>query len=171
MVDSAIEPENQRGATMARLFGAALGALLILWQPALAQAPVTDLPMSDPAMKAAVARAQARLPEFWRVFASPSAHEQNFSVYVPLRQDGAEEHVWLIQLKRGAGQISGIVASQPKQQVTVKYGDRVAVAEDDIADWSFSRYGKIVGNETLRELVRRLPPKQAKGWAELLAAQ
>jgi hypothetical protein len=45
------------------------------------------------------------------------------------------------------------VASQRTKQVTVKYGDR------------------ITGNDTLRELVRRRPANQAKGWQELLAAQ
>jgi hypothetical protein len=103
-------------------------------------------------MNAAVTRERAKLPESG---ASSIAQPRTIriSLFMSRSAGMGSRSMWVDPAQARARRCLGIVASQRTKQVTVKYGDR------------------ITGNDTLRELVRRRPANQAKGWQELLAAQ
>jgi len=51
---------------------------------------------------------------------------------------------------------------------TVRAGQRYTFNEADIADWMFMRNGKIVGNWTKRQLLKRMPKAQADNYPRML---
>ena len=75
--------------------------------------------------------------------------------------NGTTEHFWLTRIKRDNGKISGVISNQPQSVTSVKVGQRYEFTEDMISDWTFKRNGKLVGNETMRVLLPRMPEEQA----------
>jgi uncharacterized protein YegJ (DUF2314 family) len=49
----------------------------------------------------------------------------------------------------------------------VKLGQRVAIPEDQISDWLYLKRGKMVGNETVRVLMKHSSPEEAKRIKEM----
>jgi uncharacterized protein YegJ (DUF2314 family) len=133
--------------------------------PACAQSQrdnVIGVPDNDPAMIAAAAKARASLPDFWRTFEKPGLNERGFSlkVEVPVRSD-LSEFIWVQALqKRSDGKLTGQLANDPKN-FKGKAGDPIEFGPEQIYDWMFMRNGKIVGNETMRPLLSRMPKELA----------
>ncbi len=50
----------------------------------------------------------------------------------------------------------------------VEAGERYSFKEADISDWMFMRNGKIVGNETMRPLLKRMPKAEAARYRAML---
>lgn len=122
----------------------------------------------DAEMTAAITRARARLPEFWRELEASSAGEV-FSVKVPVRDAAGTEFFWLADLTRANGRVSGRLDNRPNIVTTVKEGQRLEVAESEVVDWLYLRGGKMYGNFTVRPLLPQLPPDQAAQIRAMLA--
>lgn len=137
--------------------------------PVTAQTPAISFDENDREMKAAVRKARATLPEFWQALdrqGSGAPGETGFSLRVripvvgPKKDEG--EHIWIDRLERLAdGRIAGRLANTPRR-FKGKPGERRVFRPDQISDWMFLRNGKIVGMETMRPILKRLPLAEAE---------
>lgn len=119
----------------------------------------------DPEMTAAIAKARASLPEFWRQLAKPDPGVTNLALKVAIPHEPGKgaphEHFWLISIERGKATLTGIIQNDPNFAKGVALGQSYTFSEADISDWMFLRNGKIVGNQTLRPLLKKIPAEEA----------
>jgi uncharacterized protein YegJ (DUF2314 family) len=134
------------------------------------QSPVINFSNGDPEMAAAKAKARATLAKFWSAYGNPGPGEERFAlkVAVPVGGDNTE-HIWVGDIERKSGRITGVVANVPRDARNLHAGERIEIAEDRISDWMFMRKGKIVGNETMRPALKRMPPDQAAYFRKMMA--
>ncbi len=123
----------------------------------------------DPEMIAAIAKARASLPQFWQVFDNPANGESNFSLKVKITDSKGTEHFWATDIERKDGKIQGTINNDPNIVASVKLGDRIPIPQADISDWLYMKNGKMVGNETLKPLLKTLPPAEAETLRGMLA--
>lgn len=156
-------------ATLARSGPALIALLLALCvsaSPSAAQPQrphpsrpdVVDVQAGDPVMAAAVARARAELPDFYRHLANPGADERNFAVKFDL--DGTGEMIWAGALRRENGRLSGALGNRPLNPA-YRLGQRVDIPESAIIDWGYVRGTRTQGHHTTRVILDRMPPEQA----------
>jgi uncharacterized protein YegJ (DUF2314 family) len=151
-----------------------LAAALIALSPAHAQrGDVIDVPNQDAAMAAAQAKARASLAELWKSLEKPGPGEQGHSLKVGVPVGGGrEEHIWVGQIERLApGKYAGRLGNAPRDIKGKKAGDRIEFGDAQISDWMFMRKGKIVGNETMRPLLARMPKAEADKYRAMLEKQ
>ncbi len=137
-------------------------------EPAAEQPPrpentekVISVHSQDQEMNAAIDKARASLDGFWKSYETPASGESDFALKVAITGNGSTEHFWLTRIERKGDKISGLVSNQPQSVKTVKMGQRYEFTGDMISDWTFKRNGKLVGNETMRVLLPRMPEEQA----------
>jgi uncharacterized protein YegJ (DUF2314 family) len=118
-------------------------------------------------MKAAIATARNTLTEFWRAFEHPDG-AKGFALKVRISDKGKTEHFWLTKIQRKGDKISGLISNDPNSVKIVKPGQRYEFTEADISDWMFLRNGKIVGNATIRPLLKRMAPEEAEHYRRML---
>ena len=145
-----------------------VATVLALWLglAAIAQAedqsPVMDFANGDPEMAAAKAKARATLPEFWQAFDHPGPSEEGFALKLAVPIGPANtEHIWMLDIKREGGKITGVTGNAPRDATWMREGERVEIPEDRISDWMFMRNGKMVGNETMRPALKHMDPEEA----------
>lgn len=139
-----------------------LTAAIAIAGPAFARDRVIQVPNNDAEMVEAIARARATLPDFWAKFQAKPADIEAFSVKVriPYGKDHAE-HCWLSDIETDGKQHSGVIGNEPNNATNVKKGERYNFTDAEISDWLYLRHGKIIGNETMRPLLKRMPPDKA----------
>ena len=115
----------------------------------------------DPEMNAAIRKARASLDSFWAKLASPAVGETDFSVKVAIKDGKNIEHFWIIGVKRAGDKISGTINNEPELVKNVAFGEHYEFTEEVISDWLYRRNGKMVGNETMRPLLKRMPEDAA----------
>jgi uncharacterized protein YegJ (DUF2314 family) len=124
----------------------------------------------DPEMTAAIASARETLPQFWQVFAKPEHGETNFALKVKITDSNGVEHFWAVDIERRPdGKVMGTVNNDPDIVKNVKLGDRIEIPEANISDWLYVRDGKMVGNRTVRPLLKQMPPADAERIRKMLA--
>lgn len=142
-----------------------LGLALVCSAASLARDKTTVVPRDNEEMAEAIAKARATLPEFFSKLERPGPNEDGFALKVEIpADDGVASHelFWLINIVRNAdGTLSGEINNDPNHTSRVKLGDRYAFGPADISDWLFMRNGKMVGNTTLRVLLKSMPPDEA----------
>lgn len=122
---------------------------------------VISVMSEDKDMNAAIQTARGSIATFWKSYDTPATGETDHALKVAVAGNGATEHFWLTRIKREDGKISGVISNQPQSVKTVKIGQRYEFTADMISDWTFKRNGKLVGNETMRVLLPRMPEEQA----------
>lgn len=150
-----------------RLFLAAFAVLTLTAATplaALAQSTLMLVPNGDPDMAAAITKARANLPTFWKAFEHPGAGEEGFALKVAIQDGDDVEHFWLMNIARDGDKLSGTINNEPGVVRNVRNGGRHAFTAAQISDWLFMRNGKMVGNETMRPLLKRMPKAQADGY-------
>lgn len=158
------------GAGMMVTAKAVPGLMSSLGQPIRASFPadkVVTTKTGDPEIAEARTKARASLATFWDAFEAQRTGERGYSVKIAIADNGKVEHFWVGDLKRYGTKINGRIANTPNFVTNVKFGQRYTFNEADIEDWTFLRNGKIVGNETARPLMKKLPAADA---AKMLAA-
>jgi uncharacterized protein YegJ (DUF2314 family) len=130
---------------------------------------VTKVPADDPEMNAAIAKARDALPQFWRTFGKPEHGESDFSVKVRITDKKWTEHFWLTEIERKDGRTLGTINNDPEVVGNVKLGDRMPILEVDISDWLYMRDGKMVGNYTLRVLLKHMPTREDEKYKGMIA--
>ena len=122
---------------------------------------VIEIDENDAQMNTAIAAARASLPEFWKHLDNPQPGENDFALKTKITDPNGTEHFWVISITKSDGKVFGEIPDEPKVVKSVKNGQRVEVPEASISDWMFMRNKKIVGNYTLRPLLKNMPQDQA----------
>jgi uncharacterized protein YegJ (DUF2314 family) len=117
---------------------------------------VTAVSAEDPEMNAAIATARSKLPDFWRKLEHPAKNESDFCLKVRITDQNDTEHFWVSGVEKKDGKIYGTINNDPNSVKSVRLGQRIEVKEDQISDWLFMRNGKMVGNYTLRPLMKTM---------------
>jgi uncharacterized protein YegJ (DUF2314 family) len=121
-----------------------------------------NVPNADPEMAAAQAKARATLQQFWMAYNDPGPADEGFALKVAIPYGcNNSEHVWTDRIEVEAGKITGVVGNEPRYARAIRSGQRIEIAEGRVSDWMFMRAGKIVGNHTMRPLLKRMPPAEA----------
>jgi uncharacterized protein YegJ (DUF2314 family) len=158
---------------MKRLLHALLAALLTFAAPTAAPAQDSSyikVPNEDHEMNEAKDKARASLAHFWEKFANPGPDEAGFAIKVALPYGrNSTEHIWTKDIERKDGKISAVINNAPRDVKTVSLGQRIDVADAQISDWMYMRADKIVGNYTMRPLLKRMPPQDAARYRAMLA--
>jgi len=138
--------------------------------PVSAQDRTIDVAKGDPEMAAAMGKARASFPEFLAALDNPPPGVEGFAlkVAIPYNTTGGNEHFWLNEVARKGNRFVGKINNQPNHAKHVKMGQRYEFGEADISDWMFMRNGKMVGNETMRPLLKRMPAAQAAQYKALM---
>jgi uncharacterized protein YegJ (DUF2314 family) len=145
------------------------GVFLSLLTACSKQDKVISVAGDDPEMVAAIAKARSTLPQFWKVFEKPEHGESDFSLKVKITDKNGTEHFWATDIKRRDGKIMGTINNDPNIVSSVKLGDRIEIPEADISDWLYMRDGKMVGNSTLKPLLKQMPAAEAERLKKMMA--
>ncbi len=111
---------------------------------------------NDKAMNGAIAHAVKTLPTFWRQWKHPGKGESDFSLKIGVKEGSQTEFFWVVDLAKRKGQLYGTINNDPEFVHRVHMGQRIAIKDGDIADWCYVRNKKIVGNYTLRVVLKSL---------------
>lgn len=130
---------------------------------------VVNVADDDPQMLAAIAKARDTLPQFWTVLDKRDRGESGFSLKVKITDKRGTEHFWATDIERRDGKTMGTINNDPNIVATVKLGDRIEIPEADISDWLYMRDGKMVGNETLKPLLKTMPAHEAERLKSIMA--
>jgi uncharacterized protein YegJ (DUF2314 family) len=157
--------------TVMRLVVLAAMAALAMPAASIAQdSSYIKIPNADPEMEAAKAQARAGLGYFWEKFANPGPGESGFAIKVALPYGAnSSEHIWTKDIERKDGKITAVINNVPRDVKTVRLGQRIEVADAQISDWFYLRDGKMVGNYTMRPMLKRMPPQDAARYRAMLA--
>ena len=137
------------------------------------RAPIMNVRDGDQAMIAAHNKARATLGEFWASLErnAPNERKHALKVRFPLAGPGGAtaEHIWVNSVTRTApGIYAGQLDNIPKYASSFKAGQSVEFTDDMISDWMFMRSGKIVGNESMRPMLARMPLEKAERYRAML---
>ncbi|MCX6951846.1 MAG: DUF2314 domain-containing protein [Verrucomicrobia bacterium] len=100
------------------------------------QAPVVQVSEDDPRMKAAVAEAKRRWPEFVAAFKARQPGG-NYAVKAAVTRDGNTEFIWIEVVGLEPEFIHGKLANDPVDLGDLKIGDQVEVPLAALNDWTF----------------------------------
>jgi len=151
-----------------------LAALMFL-VPAASVAQSRDssyikVPNEDPEMALAKTTARESLDKFWERFRNPGPDESGFALKVAVPYgSNSTEHIWTKDIEVKDGRITAVINNVPRDVKTVKLGQRINVDEARISDWMYLRAGKMVGNYTMRPLLKRMRPADAARYRAMLA--
>ncbi len=119
-------------------------------------------------MNSAIGKARASLSQFWAAMDKPADGETGFSLKVAISDKGQTEHFWLTKIERKGDKLSGKINNKPALVKSVRTGQVYEFTEDRISDWLFMRKGKMVGNQTMRPLLTRMPVEEAEAYRAML---
>jgi len=129
----------------------------------------TNVDENDPEMVAAIAKARGSLPQFWQAFDKQERGTGGFALKVKITDKHGTEHFWATRIERRDGKTTGTIDNDPNTVASVKLGDRIEIREADISDWLYLRNGKMVGNETVRPLIKTMSAAEAAEVKAMLA--
>jgi uncharacterized protein YegJ (DUF2314 family) len=130
---------------------------------------VFSVERDDPEMTAAIAKARDTLPQFWQAFDKREHNESRFALKVKITDKKGTEHFWATNIERRDGKTLGTINNDPDIVTSVKLGDRIEIPKDDISDWLYMRDGKMVGNETVRPLFKKMQPAELERLKSMMA--
>ncbi len=146
----------------------ALTGVLLMLLTACAKRDKGYVEDSDPEMAAAIAKAQATLPQFWQVFDQRAHGESNFVLVVRITDKGRIEHFHTTNFERRDGKTMVTISHAPKIAASVKLGDRIEIPAADITDWSYMRDGKYVGMATMKPRFKYMPADHVEGFKRVM---
>jgi uncharacterized protein YegJ (DUF2314 family) len=122
--------------------------------------PVEQFAADDKAMAEARRQAQARLPEFWGVFESPTDDVRGFIVKVSLPWRKGHETIWGTVKARAANLVTVELINRPQNRA-YHLGQTLDVFESDIVDWAYYSGDILQGGFSERLMLERMPPALA----------
>ena len=120
-------------------------------------------------MAAAIAKGRETLPEFWKSFEHPAKDETGFALKVKITDANGDEHFWATQIQRTNNVITGVIDNDPDIVKSVKQGQRIEIPPADISDWLFIRGKKMIGNATIKPLLKSLSKEEADYYRSIMA--
>ena len=106
--------------------------------------PVIPIEDDDPRLKAAVATARKRWPEFLKAF-EQHRPDQTFSVKALFADQDKGEWMWVSVLSIKDELIEGNLDNTPASVQNVREGDRVFIKISEIGDWIYQDGERVVG--------------------------
>ncbi|CAN5740290.1 DUF2314 domain-containing protein [soil metagenome] len=151
------------------LLAVSLAGLLPLAFSSKAQSPdrVIAIAGNDPEMIAAMDRARATIEPVIQKLEEGSV--DTFSIKVKITEGDQVEYFWLNNIDLQDGIFTGTIDNTPQFVHNVKLGQKVTVKKSEIADWLYTRNGKMYGNYTLRVLLKKLPADEVAKYRGILA--
>lgn len=132
--------------------------------------PVAMIPDSDREMKAAVAEAARTLPLFWSMYDTDAEVRRTAKLKVGFLTPGdGREHMWLHDIRRTNGRITGVLENIPEAPMSIRKGDTVTIDPAEISDWGYARGGRLYGNYTTRAMLKYLEPALVEQLRALLS--
>ena len=122
--------------------------------------PIVYVEDDDPKMAAAIDNARSTVDRFIQNLEKPKPSQSGFSVKLPVKDGDNVEHMWVLPVRYENGTFSGTINNEPDKVKTVKIGDQVKVAKDQISDWMFVDDGKLMGGYTIRVLRDSMPEQE-----------
>ena len=108
--------------------------------------------------------ARNTLPGFFRQLTRADAKEEHFCIKYPFKADEGSgvnmEQVWLTGIHFKNGIYYGFLASAPRHLSGMKKGDKVMFDTDTVTDWMYVRGGRIIGGDSIKYLLRKIPEEQ-----------
>jgi uncharacterized protein YegJ (DUF2314 family) len=121
----------------------------------------------DPKMNAAIAKARETvLAQFVPALKSPKPTQSEFSVKMMFTENKKFEHMWLASVRFDGQKFHGKVSNDPNSVKTVKFGQNVSVAPNEISDWMYVENRKLKGGFTIRVLRDKMSPDERKQFDE-----
>jgi uncharacterized protein YegJ (DUF2314 family) len=124
------------------------------------QPPISYVADDDPKMTAAMAEARRTVDRFILSLNNPKPSQSSFSVKLLIEDGDHGEHMWILPVRYEGGKFYGTINNEPDKVTTVKIGDEVSVAKDQVSDWMYIENRKLVGGYTLRVLRNSMPEKE-----------
>ena len=148
-------------AGYAMLLGAAM-AVGLSARPAGAESPTRKaerdelafVAKTDPVMAKAMSKAQATLPDFLSIAATPKAGMDGFAVKVAIREGEQAEYFWITPFTTKDGTFSGEINNTPRLVHSVKLGQPITFDRSEIVDWMYLDGDKMKGNYTACALLK-----------------
>jgi uncharacterized protein YegJ (DUF2314 family) len=122
--------------------------------------PVMPVDGEDPRLKATVAEARERWPEF--VAAFQAREGENHAVKAPITFEDNTEFIWIEVDEIKGDQVLGKLANDPVDLGDMKLGDPVSIAVSDVNDWNYLLDGEMKGGFSVKlitELQKGKPDK------------
>jgi len=119
--------------------------------------PVTEVEFDDKDMNVAIDDARSSVSEFVERLKNPKPTDESFSVKKMISDGEEVEYLWLTDVSYSDGKFTGIINEDPQSVRDVIFGQEVTVEETEILDWMYLDDGELVGNFTLRVLLKRMP--------------
>jgi len=108
--------------------------------------------------------ARNTLPGFFRQLTRADAKEEHFCIKYPFQADNDSgitmEQIWLTGIHFKNGIYYGFLASAPRHLSGMKKGDKVMFDTDAITDWMYVRGDRIIGGDSIKYLLEKIPDDQ-----------
>ncbi len=114
--------------------------------------PVQAVEEDDPRINAAIAEARASVQRFIAAFEQPPPNSTGFAIKRAFFDGDEQEHFWLVPIAFRNGRFVATVSNEPLNVHTVRMGQQVEVAPEEISDWMYLDQGKLVGGYTVRAI-------------------
>ena len=112
-------------------------------------------------MAAAIKHARATLPQFFALARNPKPSMSQFRLKVGLANGDNKEFVWVRPFEKTAEGFTGQLRNDPRSDKRRKFGDLIKFSEQDIADWAYTKDGRMMGNVTTCVVLKRQPKHEA----------
>lgn len=116
-------------------------------------APVVTIPNDHPEMKAAVAEARRRWPEFEQAFRNPGPDQRDFTVKLRITSGANTEFIWVEVVAIEGDEILGDLANEPVDLPFLHEGSRVRGKLSELNDWAYLQGEGLVGGFTAKVLM------------------
>lgn len=118
---------------------------------------VTAVEADDAEIHAAIQQARDSVGEFMARVSRPGPDDRDFAVKAPFAiAGGGNEHIWITDVSVRDGRLHGKVGNVPVGAVSVRLGDMVSFAKEEISDWMYVSGDLVVGSYTTRVLRSRM---------------
>jgi uncharacterized protein YegJ (DUF2314 family) len=116
----------------------------------------------DPAMAAAIVKAQDTLINFKNALVKPPPNSSRFAVKVgfPYGTKNDREHIWLKDPTFSGETVTGQVINQPVDVTELKLGQTVTAPVKNVSDWMFVQGQAMHGGFTMRVLLDKMAPEE-----------
>lgn len=122
---------------------------------------VINVADNDPAMNAAIQKAKDTvLQQFVPALQAPKAGQVGFAIKYPVGDGKTFEHFWISRVTFDGKKFTGKLDNIPKLVKTVKLGQTMNIAPDEISDWMYLDNGRLVGGFSIRVLRDSLKGKE-----------
>jgi uncharacterized protein YegJ (DUF2314 family) len=122
------------------------------------------LAMNDPVMAAAIHHARKSLPQFLALARHPRPTITSFSVKIALLANNGVEFFWIHPFAHVDERFIGQINNTLRSDMTLKRGDTVSFARNEIVDWMYMDGGAMKGNFSARAILKSARPKDRQAF-------